>query len=66
MSADKKSTKMVKCPTCGATTEWNDKNPWRPFCRERCRLIDLGAWADESHRIASDIPADFTDDENPA
>ncbi len=64
MSAKKLTSEMIKCPTCGASTEWSDKNPWRPFCRERCRLIDLGAWADESHRIADTTPADFVDDEN--
>jgi endogenous inhibitor of DNA gyrase (YacG/DUF329 family) len=64
MSAANNSIKIIKCPTCGNKTEWTDKNPWRPFCRERCRLIDLGAWADESHRIASTTPADFTDDES--
>ena len=34
----------VKCPTCRQRTEWED-NPFRPFCSERCKLIDLGAWA---------------------
>jgi endogenous inhibitor of DNA gyrase (YacG/DUF329 family) len=64
MTTNKKAAKIVKCPTCGAATEWTDKNPWKPFCRERCRLIDLGAWADESHRITSSTPADFSDEEN--
>ena len=53
--------KKVKCPTCGKPVEWNEKNRWRPFCSERCRIIDLGAWADESHRIADATPLDFTD-----
>lgn len=44
-------TKKVKCPTCGKAVEWSEKNPWRPFCSERCKLIDLGEWANESHRI---------------
>ncbi len=34
----------TKCPTCKQRTEWDD-NPFRPFCSERCKLIDLGAWA---------------------
>jgi uncharacterized protein len=42
---------VVQCPTCDADVEWSDAFPFRPFCSERCRLIDLGAWADESHRI---------------
>ncbi len=52
----------VKCPTCKKTTPWKD-NPWRPFCSERCRLIDLGAWADESYRVPSDEPLDELSDD---
>ncbi|UCD35526.1 MAG: DNA gyrase inhibitor YacG [Nitrospiraceae bacterium] len=40
----------VKCPACRRPTEW-ENNPHRPFCSERCRLIDLGAWASEKYRI---------------
>ena len=41
----------VDCPTCGAPGEWNDKNTFRPVCSDRCKLIDLGAWASEEHKI---------------
>ena len=41
----------VDCPTCGAPVEWNEKNAYRPFCSDRCKLIDLGAWAAEEHKI---------------
>ncbi len=41
----------VKCPTCGRSIEWSDKSPFRPFCSERCRVIDLGAWLTEKHAI---------------
>ncbi len=51
-------TTVVMCPTCGASVEWGVQSPQRPFCSERCRLIDLGAWAAEEHRIASDPLAD--------
>jgi endogenous inhibitor of DNA gyrase (YacG/DUF329 family) len=44
----------IPCPTCGKPQSWNPENRFRPFCGERCKLIDLGAWADESHRIAGD------------
>lgn len=47
-------TRAVKCPTCGKRIEWTDASPWRPFCSERCRLIDLGAWASEDYRIAGE------------
>jgi len=30
---------------------WEPESPYRPFCSERCKLIDLGAWASESYRI---------------
>ncbi len=48
--------KKVKCPTCQKEIEWDKKNPFRPFCSERCRLIDLGDWANETHRIPSNEP----------
>jgi len=35
---------IVKCPTCGRRIEWSEAYPHRPFCSDRCRLIDLGAW----------------------
>lgn len=41
----------VSCPTCGKQVEWSEKAHWRPFCSARCRLIDLGKWAGEEHRI---------------
>lgn len=40
----------IKCPTCKKKTEWPN-NPYRPFCSERCKLIDLGAWASEKYMI---------------
>ncbi|QBQ53906.1 DNA gyrase inhibitor YacG [Nitrosococcus wardiae] len=49
MSEDRK--RYIHCPTCGRETLWSQENPWRPFCSERCRLIDLSAWATETHRI---------------
>ena len=55
--------RKVKCPTCKKLVEWTEENQWRPFCSERCRLIDLGAWADESHRIPDNTPPDFDDHE---
>ncbi|MFB2538303.1 MULTISPECIES: DNA gyrase inhibitor YacG [unclassified Acinetobacter] len=42
----------LNCPRCQKLTTWQD-NPYRPFCSERCRLIDLGAWANEDYKIAS-------------
>ena len=39
------------CPICGRRVIWNAEARWRPFCSERCRLIDLGEWIDEGRRI---------------
>lgn len=46
--------RTVSCPHCGARVEWSEQNPSRPFCSERCKLIDLGAWASESYRVVPD------------
>jgi len=41
----------VPCPRCGAAAVFGPENKWRPFCSERCRMIDLGQWASESYRV---------------
>lgn len=43
--------RTVRCPQCSSISEWTPDNPWRPFCSERCKQIDLGAWASESYRV---------------
>jgi endogenous inhibitor of DNA gyrase (YacG/DUF329 family) len=43
---------IVNCPTCQKSLEWSPANPWRPFCCERCKLIDLGEWASGERAIA--------------
>jgi len=42
--------KKVRCPQCGRLTPW-EGNPYRPFCSERCKLIDLGRWLTEEYRL---------------
>ena len=42
---------MARCPQCGKTLEYSLDNPSRPFCSSRCKLIDLGAWAEERYAI---------------
>lgn len=42
---------IVNCPTCQTKVEWTSSNPFRPFCCERCKLIDLGEWANENRRF---------------
>ncbi|WP_460048524.1 DNA gyrase inhibitor YacG [Sessilibacter sp. MAH2] len=70
------SNKPIKlpCSTCKKEIEWSDKFPHRPFCSERCKLIDLGEWASENQRIpgssvyddllSDDLIADFTNRKN--
>lgn len=44
----------LNCPTCKKYVLWTNEFPFRPFCSDRCRLIDLGEWASENHKIAGD------------
>ena len=55
---DAPAPRMVRCPTCNGPSVYGPQNPWRPFCSERCKLIDVGAWADESFRMPTDAPPD--------
>jgi uncharacterized protein len=43
----------MKCPICGKPTVWKD-NPTRPFCSERCKLLDFGHWADEEYGVPTE------------
>ena len=54
----------VRCPTCCQPVDWVPENPYRPFCSQRCRQIDLGAWAAEDFRMPAEAPpedAEFGD-----
>ncbi len=43
---------FVHCPTCRRSVAWNPElSPWRPFCSERCKMTDLGAWFSEENTI---------------
>jgi len=62
---------VVKCPTCGKDVRWTPESRFRPFCSERCKQIDLGAWAAEKYKIggndqeASSSDETSRDDYNP-
>jgi len=60
MSASRRS---VNCPRCGVAVRWGAESPFRPFCSERCKTIDLGAWANEEYRVAVKSTGDETDTE---
>lgn len=53
----------VECPCCGKTVAWTIENRFRPFCSERCKQMDLGAWANEAYAIPVTAPTedDFSD-----
>ena len=42
---------VVKCPTCGQPVTWIEASKFRPFCSERCKMIDLGAWASDRYVV---------------
>lgn len=56
--------KNIACPQCGKPQIWSTDNPFRPFCSERCKLIDLGDWAAEKHRVAGEPVNPNADEEN--
>lgn len=58
-----KTVKIVNCPSCKEEVAWIEANRFRPFCSERCKLIDFGDWANEKHSIAGE-PA-FPAEEDP-
>jgi hypothetical protein len=48
----------VPCPTCRQPSDFTASNPHRPFCSERCRLLDLGAWLDEQYAVPGELAHD--------
>lgn len=48
------NTADISCPRCKKAGTWTPDNTFRPFCSERCKLIDLGDWAAEKHHIAGE------------
>ena len=53
----------VNCPQCNQCIEYSFSNAYRPFCSERCRMIDLGQWANEGYKIPiENNPGDFNED----
>jgi endogenous inhibitor of DNA gyrase (YacG/DUF329 family) len=58
MSSDLPKSRIVTCPSCGGPSVYAPDNRFRPFCSERCKSADLGAWASESFRMPADAPPD--------
>ena len=51
-------SRQVVCPGCGGPSLYAPSNPFRPFCCERCKKIDLGVWAEEGFRLPTDATPD--------
>ncbi|MET0282640.1 MAG: DNA gyrase inhibitor YacG [Steroidobacteraceae bacterium] len=56
------SVPRVRCPTCQREVSWTPEFPFRPFCSERCKMVDLGAWFAEERAV----PGDAVDPTAPA
>jgi endogenous inhibitor of DNA gyrase (YacG/DUF329 family) len=52
----------VPCPTCRREVEWSEQSAFRPFCSERCRMVDLGAWFAEERKVAGEAVDEFAAD----
>lgn len=55
---------VLTCPTCGKPVDRSADSPYKPFCSRRCKLIDLGEWMDEGHRIPGEPAEVWPDDEH--
>lgn len=56
---------QITCPNCGKLGTWNPDNIFRPFCSSRCKLIDLGEWANEERKIpGSPLYPEFSKDDD--
>lgn len=58
MNPDPPAVKIVVCPNCGGQSIYAPSNLFRPFCSERCKSMDLGAWASEGFRLPAEAPPD--------
>jgi endogenous inhibitor of DNA gyrase (YacG/DUF329 family) len=58
----KTKPRLVTCPNCKKQSEYSTNNPFRPFCSERCKMIDLGDWANENYRIPDNKAPEELDD----
>lgn len=55
--------RILPCPTCRKPVRWALVNKHRPFCSERCRMIDFGGWANETYRIPGEPLEDVSSDD---
>ena len=62
---DEAPARIVPCPQCRKPVQWHPDNAWRPFCSERCKMLDLGDWANERHSIPDDPASEGPDFPDP-
>ena len=55
---------VVNCPQCDTPLVWDARNAYRPFCSERCKLLDLGEWASEGYRVPTEADQSSEDSES--
>ncbi len=60
------SKRIVRCPCCGGPSAYAPENPFRPFCSERCKNMDFGAWASESYRVSTSPGSEDAQIEEPS
>ena len=58
------SLDKITCPTCKTANTYRQDNPYRPFCSSRCKLIDLGEWAEENYRVKGDEKPHLDEEDN--
>lgn len=61
MTGEQGVATQVRCPTCGRDVPWRADSLWRPFCSERCKLIDLGEWFNGGRAIPGDTDSPSAD-----
>jgi len=61
-----KTLPTILCPLCGKEHRWDTSNRFRPFCSERCKMVDLGKWANEEYRVEKREQESSEDLSNPA
>jgi uncharacterized protein len=58
--------RIVRCPSCGGDSLYAPENAFRPFCSERCKNVDFGAWASESYRVGAPPPVSDGEGDEPS
>lgn len=61
MTTPPPQVRTVRCPACSGESRYAADNPWRPFCSERCKNLDFGAWASAHYRVTTQPSVDDED-----